>query len=185
MIDNIEVLDKSLRLAYKPVHIDYGNKVTVYSFDSPWTENSVQKTINHILLKNNGSLLDGISVETSAIQTAFSCAGKISWCTQSLKTLCEMLEQVNKSIAISSGNPLLEPSIKGMLKAKADFEAQAQRIQDVKDHYSEMYENISEFLSVPSSLRTSKGIDLISEEFSITYNEIKSSIDYLVSYNNE
>ena len=96
-----------------------------------------------------------------------------------------MLEQVNKSIAISSGNPLLEPSIKGMLKAKADFEAQAQRIQDVKDHYSEMYENISEFLSVPSSLRTSKGIDLISEEFSITYNEIKSSFDYLVSYNNE
>jgi len=185
VIDNIESLDNSLRLTYKPIHIDHGSNLTVYSFESSWVEDSVQKSVNQLFQQNNGFLLRGISVEASAIQTAFNCVGKISWCTQSLRTLYDMLEQVDKSIAISSGNPLLESSIDGMIKAKSDLESQVLRINDVKKHCSEVYENISEFLSVPPSLRSSDGIGSIDENLINSYNEIKSSFDYLVSFNKE
>ena len=96
-----------------------------------------------------------------------------------------MLEQVDESIAISAGNPLLESSIDGMQKTQAELENQADRIQVVKDNCLEIYENISEFLSVPSSLRGSGEIDLTAKDVGNTYNEIKSSFDYLVSFNKE
>ena len=72
-----------------------------------------------------------------------------------------------------------------MIKAKSDLESQVLRINDVKNHCLEIYENISEFLSVPPSLRSSDGIGSIDEDLINSYNEIKSSFDYLVSFNKE
>ena len=127
----------------------------------------------------------GVSVELSAIESALKCHEQLEWCIESMKSLVMMSDQINHALSVADGNPLLEPSLPAMEKAKSKITEESFSITKAKEFAFETLKDLIDYLSVPEELRQPSVIKELNITISIRHDDLKSSFNELLQFNNE
>lgn len=184
LIDGLKSDAENLTLLFRPIEKFYsGGELPQKSYSIKWINVSLDQTIDALFKLYSVSILKGVSVEKTSIETALHCESELAWCINSLAVLTKMSDQIERALVLSKGNRLLEPSIPNFLEIKKRITEEGAKIVKARDKTSQMLEDIVEYLSVPAELRQSVEIDAYGHEVSARYVELKSSFDFLVDFN--
>jgi hypothetical protein len=106
------------------------------------------------------SLLDQLSVEAKAVRAAMACIKEQQWTTGALTKLDGLITSLQDTLAKAEGNELLESAIPQLQQALATFSAEEQKLQQAHSSTAAMLRKLTDFLSVPASIRPILSFDL-------------------------
>jgi hypothetical protein len=106
------------------------------------------------------TLLDDLSVEAKAVRAAMTCIKEQQWTTDALTKLAGLITSLKDTLAKAKGNELLESAIPQLQQALVAFEAEEQKLQQAHHSAAEMLRKLTDFLSVPASIRPILSFDL-------------------------
>jgi len=186
LLDSIKVEAGKIKLSIKPVKaLLPESSVPVDTFAVKITVGSFQHSIRLLLKQNSIEFLQGVSVELSAIESALKCQEQLTWCLDSMNALTKMCDQINRALSLAPGNPLLEPSVPALEAAKARITDESFRITEAKEYSLETLKDLIDYLSVPEELRQPSGITELASTIAIRHDDLRSSFDELLAFNNE
>jgi hypothetical protein len=106
------------------------------------------------------TLLDDLSVEAKAVRAAMTCIKEQQWTTDALTKLAGLMAALVETLEKAEGNELLESAIPQLQQALFAFEAEEQKLQQAHHSAAEMLRKLTDFLSVPASIRPILSFDL-------------------------
>jgi hypothetical protein len=106
------------------------------------------------------SLLDDLSVEAKAVRAAMACIKERQWTTDALTKLAGLMTSLVETLEKAQGNELLESAIPQLQQALTAFAAEEQKLQQAHHSAAEMLRKLTDFLSVPASIRPILSFDL-------------------------
>ena len=153
-IDGVAVDGNRITLSIKPIRaLLPGSSEASETFTSKIADGSFKHAMRQLFKINSISILEGVSVELSAIESALKCQEQFAWCVESMNALVKMSDQINRALSLASGNPLLEPSIPAMEAAKARITDESFSITEAKEFSLDTLKDLIDYLSVPEELR--------------------------------
>ena len=144
-----------------------------------------RQAMNQLFRQNSISFLQGVSVDLSAIQSALKCQEQLAWCNEYMTALVKMSDQIDRALSLAHGNPLLEPSVPAMEAAKARITDESCSLVEAKEFSFEALKDLIDYLSVPEELRQPSGITELASTIEIRHDDLRSSFDELLAFNNE
>lgn len=185
-IEGVGVDGNKVTLSVKPVcALLPRSSISVDSFSTKIVDGSFQHAIRQLFKQNSIEFLQGVSVELSAIESALKCYEQLQWCVESMNSLVKMSDQINHALSVADGNPLLEPSIPAMESAKSRITNESFNIINAKEYALETLKDLIGYLSVPEDLRQPSVISELDITISIRDDDLKSSFNELLQFNNE
>ena len=185
-VDSVGVEGKKITLSIKPVRALLPNSSAPFdTFTIKIADGSFQQSIRQLFKQNSIEFLQGVSVELSAIQSALKCHEQLAWCYESMNALVKMSDQIDRALSLAPGNPLLEPSVPALEAAKARITDESFRIIEAKEFSLDTLKDLIDYLSVPEDLRQPSGITELASAISIRHDDLRTSFDELLAFNNE
>ena len=96
-----------------------------------------------------------------------------------------MSDQIDRALSLAPGNPLLEPSVPAMKAAKARINDESFSIIEAKEFSIDTLKDLIDYLSVPEELRQPSGITELASTIAIRHDDLRSSFNELLEFNNE
>ena len=185
-VDGVSVEGEKITLSIKPVRaLLPSSSVPFDTFTIKITAGSFQHSIRLLFQQNSIEFLQGVSVELSAIQSALKCQEQLAWCFESMNALAKMSDQIDRALSLAPGNPLLEPSVPAMEAAKARINDESFSIIEAKEFSIDTLKDLIDYLSVPEELRQPSGITELASTIAIRHDDLRSSFNELLEFNNE
>ena len=185
-IERVSVDGNKVTLSVKPVcALLPGSLASSDSFSIKIVDGSFQHAMRQLFKQDSIEFLQGVSVELSAIESALKCHEQFQWCVKSMNSLVKMSDQINHALSVANGNPLLEPSIPAMENAKSRITEESFSITKAKEFAFETLKDLIDYLSVPEELRQPCVINELDITISIRDDDLKSSFNELLQFNNE
>ena len=185
-IHELTVDNNKLLLSILPVRsLLPGSSGSIETFSIKIVDGSFRMSIHRLFAQNFIKILQGVSVELSAIETALKCQQQIAWCDESMNSLVKMSDHINNALFLAPGNQLLEPSIPRLEKAKARITEESFSITNAKEYSFKTLKDLIDFLSVPEELRQPSSITELDNLISIRHNDLKTSFQELLEFNRE
>ena len=185
-IEVVQAKGKKITLSIKPVRaLVPGSSVPFDAFTIKISGVSFHQAMRQLFKQNSIEFLKGVSVELSAIQSALKCQEQFAWCVESMNALVKISDQIDRALSLAPGNPLLEPSVPAMEAAKARITDESFSIAEAKEFSFETLKDLIDYLSVPEDLRQPSGITELASAISIRHDDLRTSFDELLAFNNE
>ena len=185
-IDGVSVEGKKIKLSIRPVRAMLpGSSEPSDTFTVKIVDGSFQHSMRQLFGQNSIEFMQGISVELSAIQSALKCQEQFDWCVKSMNALVKMCDEIDRALSLAPGNPLLEPSVPAMEAAKERITDESLSITKAKEFSLDTLKDLIDYLSVPEILRQPSEIAELESVISIRHDDLRSSFNELLEFNNE
>jgi len=186
LIQNLSVEGYKVTISIQPIRaLLPGSSEVSDTFTVKIIDGSLQSSIRQLFRLNSIQILQGVSVELSAIQSALKCQEQFHWCVESMASLVNMSDQINYALSVAAGNPLLEPSIPLMETAKSRITDESISITKAKEFSLKTLNDLIDYLSIPEEFRQPSTISELDTLITVRQNDLRSSFDQLIEFNNE
>lgn len=186
LIENISVDGNKIIISIKPIRsLLPESALPLDTFSCKFVEGSFPKTIRKLLKTHIIVILQGVSVELSAVEAAIKCQEQFAWCVESMNSLVKMADQINRALSLAAGNPLLEPSIPAMENALARITDESFNITQAKEFSLETLKDLIDYLSVPEEFRQPSTMTELDNLILGRHDDLRDSFNELLEFNNE
>ena len=186
LMQNLNVEGNKIILTIQPIRaLLPGSSEASGTFTARIIDGSLPPSIRQLFKIHSIQILQGVSVELSAIQSALKCQDQFNWCVTSMASLASMSDQINYALSIATGNPLLEPSIPSMEIARARITDESCRITKAKGFSLKTLNDLIGYLSIPEELRQPSTLSGLDALITIRHEDLRSSFSELVEFNTE
>lgn len=185
-IEGAAVNGNKLTLTIKPIlALLPGSLAKSENYTIEITDGSLICSMHRLFKRNSIEILRGVSVELSAIESALKCHEQFAWCVEAMNILIKMSDQIDRALRLAPGNPLLEPSVPAMEVARRKITDESSSICKAKEFALETLNDLIDYLSIPSELRQLSEITDLESIVSVRHDDLRTSFDELLAFNNE
>ena len=121
----------------------------------PWhrTATPFRTQLRGLMKDADVALVNEIAVEAQALRNLNQWLKEIAWSDQAIEALKRMDREVEETIQIAFGNPLLEGSITQLQLAQQRYRSESEELQAAANEARTMARHLGDFLCIPASAR--------------------------------